>query len=551
MKQAKTKKPKSFADYKGDARNWITLASGEYDPDILKDACELYKPVLVLFGQLLKSSESSTRLFLQIAEHSDGPMRVQLARVFRKYVSPETPVEMLKMKSRAKTICSEFGKGFRPIQKVQAAFTTRPLPDEALCAVLWEYKDRGKKGYDLTERFFLLFRSTFPDLHIKGPERAGKDVLLGTVFENYPKPDRPVDFVICDASEKEILEVFGRSNFRNWITRKKCNPKNYTRKTYGNIADYILFYTRSENYVWHRPLESWTEERANKEYQYVEAGTGRRYKKVPVHAPGVRNGETGQLWRGMKPPPGKHWQYPPRVLDEMDTRGEIYWSPTGNPRRKIYLDESNGVAVQDIWFDCRDAHNQNIAISGYPTEKNPNLLSRIIQSSSNDGDIVLDCFSGSGTTLSVASHLGRRWVGVDNSREAVAATLRRFGKGLELMGDFVSMAKTSRKDDEPALELPLFGANEFDQPPAKTLPPHQTIKDFTLFAQEPYNGQLHDLIQLWREWIGESKSLQLSEISPAYKTQRTKKTSPRKLTTSEAPNYPTGHSPNRRYGPGH
>ena len=72
---------------------------------------------------------------------------------------------------------------------------------------MWEYKDRGKKGYDLTERFFLLFRSTFPDLHIKGPERAGKDVLLGKVFENYPKPDRPVDFVICDASEQQSLPL--------------------------------------------------------------------------------------------------------------------------------------------------------------------------------------------------------------------------------------------------------------------------------------------------------------------------------------------------------
>ena len=95
VKPKKAEKPKTFADYKADARNWITLATGEYYPDILKDACELYKPVLVLFGQILKSSESSTRLFLQIAEQSDGWMRVQLARVFRKYVSAETPVEML------------------------------------------------------------------------------------------------------------------------------------------------------------------------------------------------------------------------------------------------------------------------------------------------------------------------------------------------------------------------------------------------------------------------------------------------------------------------
>ena len=110
-------------------------------------------------------------------------------------------------------------------------------------------------------------------------------------------------------------EVFGRANYRNWITRKKCNPKNYTRKTYGNIADYILFYTKTDNYVWHRPVDPWTEERAAKEYQYAELGTGRRYKKVPVHAPGVRNGETGKPWREVNPPPGKHWQYPPRVLD--------------------------------------------------------------------------------------------------------------------------------------------------------------------------------------------------------------------------------------------
>jgi len=198
---------KSFAHYKVDASNWITLASGEYYPDILVDACELYKPVLILFGQLLKTSESSARLFIQISEQSDGWMRVQLARVFRKYASPETPVEMLKQKSKAQWICDEFGKGFRPIQTVQAAFLTRSVPDEALCAVLWEYKDRGKKGYDLTERFFSLFRSTFPDLILTGPERAGKDILLGNVFAKYPKPDRPVDFLIRSVDGSEILAV--------------------------------------------------------------------------------------------------------------------------------------------------------------------------------------------------------------------------------------------------------------------------------------------------------------------------------------------------------
>lgn len=194
-----------FADYKGDGHVWITLATGEYYPDILPLACELYKPVLVLFGSLLSSAHSSTDFFMGIAGVKEQWMRIQLARVFRKYVSPETPVEMLKKKTAAADICKKFGPGFREITEVQRRFSERPMPDEALCALLWEYKDRGKKGYDLTERLFSILHEKFPTLTIKGPERAGKDVLMGTVFPNYPKPDRPVDFVIYD--KEEVLAV--------------------------------------------------------------------------------------------------------------------------------------------------------------------------------------------------------------------------------------------------------------------------------------------------------------------------------------------------------
>jgi hypothetical protein len=191
----------SFADFKGDARSWITLVTGEYYPDILAHACELYEPVLRQFGMILRQSESSIRLLLNIATIPTPWMRVQVARVFRKYVSPETPVEMLKQKNRAQRIADEFGNTFRPIQEVQRAFEARPMPDEALCAVLWEYKDRGKKGYDLTVRFFEIFRQRFPLLSLSGPERAGNDIRLGEVFENYPNPNRPVDFVVRDGSK--------------------------------------------------------------------------------------------------------------------------------------------------------------------------------------------------------------------------------------------------------------------------------------------------------------------------------------------------------------
>lgn len=229
---------KSFADYKSENHTWITLASGEYYPDILVDACELYKPVLVLFGQLLKSSESSISLFMAISEVSEAWMRIQLARVFRKYASPETPVEMLKKKTKAAEICHQFGGGFRPVQEVQKAFMTRPIPDEALCAVLWEYKDRGKKGYDLTDRFFNLFRGHFPGLDIKGPERAGKDILMKEVFSDYPKPDRPVDFVIYEG--EEVLAI----GLARYDSDRGGAQEDDRTGGYKNCADEILTYTR-------------------------------------------------------------------------------------------------------------------------------------------------------------------------------------------------------------------------------------------------------------------------------------------------------------------
>lgn len=199
------KKERTFAEYKSEAESWITLASGEYYPDILSDACRLYEPVLVEFGRLLRASHSSTNFFTSIMETRNQWMRTQLCRIFKKYVSPQTPVEMLKRKTDTDKICTQFGDAFRSIVEVQQKFNSRPIPDESLCAVLWEYKDRGKKGYDLTERLFDVLRSHHSDLVVAGPERAGKDILLGRVFKDYPKPDRPVDFVIYEG--KQVLAI--------------------------------------------------------------------------------------------------------------------------------------------------------------------------------------------------------------------------------------------------------------------------------------------------------------------------------------------------------
>lgn len=234
---------KKFEDYKNDAHNWITLSTGEYYPDILVYAVELYKPVLVLFSKILKESASSTDLFTEISKTKDSWMRVQLARVFRKYVSPETPVEMLKRKTKAQEICEQFGKGFRPINEVQNAFDSRPIEDEALCAVLWEYKDRGKKGYDLTEKFARMIEDLFPNINIHGPERAGKDIALGDFFSDYPFPKRPVDFVLTDKDNKKIYAIV----LARYDSDRGGAQEDDRTGGYRNCADEILTYTNSKS----------------------------------------------------------------------------------------------------------------------------------------------------------------------------------------------------------------------------------------------------------------------------------------------------------------
>lgn len=255
-------------------------------------------------------------------------------------------------------------------------------------------------------------------------------------------------------------DIFGVKNFRGMITRKKCKSKNFTRKTYGNISDYILFYSKSDSPKWNRPYEEWCDEKILKEYPFIEEETGRRHKRVPCHAPGTRNGATGGAWRGLMPPEGKHWQYTPDKLDEMDARGEIYWSSNGNPRRKVYLDQSKGVPVQDIWLDYLDINNQNTCQTGYPTEKNLDMLKRIVETSSNPGDLVLDCFAGSGTTLVAAEELGRQWIGVDIGDESIRVIQDRFINGTKPLGDYVSKKK---KKDKPSLYcLPSLFLDDVD-----------------------------------------------------------------------------------------
>jgi adenine-specific DNA-methyltransferase len=144
---------------------------------------------------------------------------------------------------------------------------------------------------------------------------------------------------------------------------------------------------------------------------------GRAYTTIPLHAPGeTKNGATSSEFKGMKPPPGRHWRTDPAELEKLDKAGLIEWSAAGNPRKIMYADENDGKKMQDIW------EFKDYQYPVYPTEKNIELVKTIISASSSEDSTVLDFFCGSGTTLVAAQELGRNWIGIDKSEEAIRIT---------------------------------------------------------------------------------------------------------------------------------
>ncbi len=231
-----------------------------------------------------------------------------------------------------------------------------------------------------------------------------------------------IDYKIGHYVKVLMDEVFGIENFRNDITRIKCNPKNFRRKGYGNIKDMILFYTKGEKFIWHEPYEPYSEEDLARLFPKRDA-QGRRYTTVPIHAPGeTRKGATSRPFKGMLPPKGRHWRTDVATLEAWDREGLIEWSSRGVPRKKIYADERQGKRMQDIW-EFKDPQ-----YPVYPTEKNADLLDLIVRTSSDEGSYVLDCFCGSGTTLVAAQKRGRKWIGIDSSPLAIEVAQRKLGE---------------------------------------------------------------------------------------------------------------------------
>lgn len=194
---------KKFSELWPEAGTWITPGVTQPFPNYLAAATERYAPAMAKFKVLLKESASSEDLFERIHEIGDPELRISLIRIFRRYVSPSSPVELLKRRALKEANVQTFSTLFRPLPEVRAAFQSRPLPDQALAAVLWEHQERGKPGATLTEEFFAWVEKNLEGISIRG----GRDINLQTIFPDYPKK-RGVDFVMSDPDGKVVAVGF-------------------------------------------------------------------------------------------------------------------------------------------------------------------------------------------------------------------------------------------------------------------------------------------------------------------------------------------------------
>lgn len=221
-------------------------------------------------------------------------------------------------------------------------------------------------------------------------------------------------------------DVFGRDCYLNEITWQRTSAHGDT-KFFANVVERIFAYSKTPTcYIWNQLYVPFDPEYVASEYRYQDSD-GRRFRRGDLTGAGTTEGATGKPWRGLNPKEiGRHWARPPAELDELDKQGKIYWPPKGKwPHLKVYLNESQGARVTNLWTDIPPINNVAKEGTGYGTQKPERLLERILSASSNGDSIVADFFAGSGTTAAVAEKLGRRWIISDLGKPACMIVRKR------------------------------------------------------------------------------------------------------------------------------
>ncbi len=269
-------------------------------------------------------------------------------------------------------------------------------------------------------------------------------------------------YLHCDPTASHYIKImmdgiFQHTNFRNEIIWKRTGAHGSARR-WGPVHDVILHYTMSDSYTWNKVYQPYEAGYIESKYRHKDARGV--FQDVSLTGPGMSKGDSGQPWRGFNPTDkGRHWAIPREIgsnipnfaslttqekLDALDAARLIYWPKKGGvasfPRVKQYPGKGN--PIQDVITDIGAINSQAGERLGYPTQKPGALLDRIIQASSNPGDVVFDPFCGCGTTIYSAVRNGREWKGCDIAilsvklvRETLASDKYRLVEGHDFVVD--------------------------------------------------------------------------------------------------------------------
>ncbi len=241
-------------------------------------------------------------------------------------------------------------------------------------------------------------------------------------------------YLHCDSHASHYLKIecdkiFGIQNFINEIVWKRQigghSDAKQGAKHYGRIHDVMLFYAKSKEYTWNQQYLPFTQEYIDKFYRHIEPRTGRKYQLTAIDGPGgASKGNPRYEFLGVT----RYWRYSKENMEKLYKEGRIIQTKKGNvPRYKRYFDEMKGLPLQDLWEDVKPVSTSKESY-GFPTQKPELLIERIVATSSNPMDIVLDPFCGCGTAIVVAHKLGRQWIGIDVSPTACNLMEKRMRK---------------------------------------------------------------------------------------------------------------------------
>ena len=312
----------------------------------------------------------------------------------------------------------------------------------------WTWDDIANQGLaEIQENYLGHFTSQSIDLISGLAKVLGKGSLLAylvsmtlRIAEIYRVLKPTGSFYLhCDPSASHYLKIIidaifcsQGGDYRNeivWVRHEGHNDA----KRFGRVHDIILYYQKSDNKIFNPVYTPYSEEQLSR---YKKDEQGRLYRAENLTGAGYSPNRSVE-WRGVSPGKDRHWMWSIDEMERLLAEGRILLRKDGQPRKdgyKAYLAEMPGKPANDVWADIPRISNTSAERLGYPTQKPESLLERILNVSSNEGDVILDAYCGCGTTVAVSQRLNRQWIGIDITYQSISLILKRledtFGKGI-------------------------------------------------------------------------------------------------------------------------